>query len=184
MNEENTNPLGAIVDKVNDVAAGLINKIPGPAATPNAAVAAETDPKAALERALEEMTLVLQVQARDALVTLAGISEVLAKKGEQILRKTAEVGILYASGKIDKDSAALAVDNYIAALTLLGVAEVNSVKVQAYLKAVKTLQAVKSILLSLVQVGLNMLVPSLGTWVGGLDLTALFDSIIKEPKTK
>jgi hypothetical protein len=182
--DENINPLGDLAGKVAGAADALINKIPGPSAIPNAAVAAETDPKAALERALEEMTLVLQVQARDALVTLAGLSDTLAKKGEEIVRKTAEVGILYAAGAIDKDSASLAVDNYIAALTLLGVAEVNATKVQVYLKAVKSLQAVKSILLALVQVGLNMVIPSLGTWVKGLDLTALVNKAIPEPKTK
>lgn len=158
MNAENTNPLG------------------------NAAVVAEKDPKAALECALEEMTLVLQVQARDALLTLASLSDSLAKKGEEIIKKTAEVSILYASGAIDKDSASLAVDNYIAALTLLGATEVNVLKVQAYIKAVKTLQAVKSILLALIQVGLNMVIPSLGTWVGGLNLTSLVEKVIPKPK--
>jgi len=182
MDEQNTNPLGDVVEKVGDAAISLINKIPGPTAISNAAVAAEIDPKAALERALEEMTLVLQVQARDALVTLAGLSDSLAKKGEEIIRKTAEVGVLYASGAIDKDSASLAVDNYIAALTLLGATEVNALKVQTYIKAVKTLQTVKSILLALIQVGLNMIVPSLGTWVRGLDLTSLVEKVIPKPK--
>jgi hypothetical protein len=177
--------VGGLTDALNslaDKAEGAVQSLPGPAATADPKVAAAKTPQEAYNSALAEITIVLQAQAAEALTALASLSQALAKKGAEIVQEIARVGALYAAQKIDKATAELAVDNLIAAMQLLGVTEVNAVKMQAYIRATKTLQTVKSILLALIQMGLNMLVPTLGNFLQGLDIDALIAKAIPTPK--
>jgi hypothetical protein len=169
------------MDDLSRVAQEQVQKLPGPEATPDPVVAQAQSPQEALEAALASMSVVLQAQAQDALTKLASLSEKLAKEGATILAKMVQISALMLSGKLDKASAELAIDNYLAALQLLGMAEVNAAKVQAFLSAQKTLSTLKSILLALIQVGVGLAAPYVGAWVGSLKLDQILDSILTPP---
>lgn len=174
-------------DAVNSLAGQAVDAIqglPGPTATPNPTVAATKTPQEAYNAALAEMTIVLQTQTTEALNALASLSEKLALEGTKIVQEITRVSALYAAQQIDKSTAELAIDNLIAAMQLIGETGVNAAKAQAYIRATKTIQTVKSILLALIQVGLNIAVPGMGAFLQGLDLNALVAKAIPIPKTQ
>lgn len=169
------------VDEVGEKAAEIINSIPGPEATPSPEVLAAPDPKAALEAALEQMKIVLRAEAENAVSKLATLSVELAQEGAKIVKKIAQVGGMYIVGAIDKASAESAVDNYLAAMQLLGMAEVNATKIRAFMAAQRSLQTLKSVLLALVQVGLSIASPAVGKWFCTLDLDAIIEKYLPKP---
>lgn len=169
--------LSGIVEKIGEKASDLVQSLPGPAAAPAPEVLAAPNPKAAMEAALSSMQVVLAASAKDALAKLGSVSPKLAEEGAKILQSMVKVGTKLATGAIDKASAELAIDNYLAALQLLGMAEVNTAKVQAFLAASKTLTVLKSVLLALVQVGVSFAAPAVGAWLGSLNLDKILDSL-------
>jgi hypothetical protein len=169
------------LDDLSNAVQNQVQKLPGPEASPDPVVGQAKSPQEALEAALNSMSVVLQSQARDALTKLSSLSEKLAKEGAVILEKMVQIGALLLSGKLDKASAELSIDNYLASLQLLGMAEVNATKVQAFLSAQKTMSTLKSVLLALIQVGVGMAVPYVGSWVGSLKLDQILDTLLTPP---
>jgi len=135
-------------------------------------------PQEALEAAMTLLEVVLKDQARQALEALKEASEPVAKQGAEILGQMISLGALLAQGKVDAASAELAIDNYLAGLELLVVAETNLAKVEAAKRGIAILQTVKSVLLSVVKVAINYYVPGAGVWVEALGLPALLDEVI------
>jgi hypothetical protein len=127
------------------------------------------------------MKIVLRAEAENAISKLAGLSQELAKEGARIVKEIAKVSGMYIVGAIDKASAENAVDNYLAAMQLLGMAEVNAAKMRAFMAAQRSLQTLKSVLLALLQVGMSIASPALGKWFCTLDLDAVIEKYLPKP---
>lgn len=130
--------------------------------------------KELFEGMLPQVEEILKTQAQAALDFLGEAGEELAERGKFVLKKMGEVGVLYASGHIDADSAGVAISNYTSSLQNQAQALENASKVEAYKRARATLNELQAVLLNVLSMGLSIGLQALTgistRWIANLDL--------------
>lgn len=124
--------------------------------------------KAKLEEALATLKEMLSLHATEAIAELRKVSEEAARAGVEVVEGMSAAGLQLAEGKIDQLSAEIALRNYEQALILIGNRVTNVAQVQAYKRAMRILDTVKSVGLGILTMALNLAVPAAGTFLDGL----------------
>ena len=123
-----------------------------------------------LTAALPQLQDLLITQAQAALSDLAKGSAEAGKLGVQCLQEMSRVGLLMADGKISKETAALAVGNYLEAIKLAGNSVTEMALSQAYDRGVALLRSVGAIALEVLQVAVKMGISEASAFAGGIKI--------------
>ena len=126
------------------------------------------DLKASVQALLPQIQEMALVQAQEAIKNLALASEQVGKQGVQVLQQLTMVMALMAEGKISKETADLAVGNYLEALKLLGAATVNAAGTEAYERGKAMLATLKTVLLAVLEIALKVGLAQAGAFMGGI----------------
>lgn len=124
--------------------------------------------KNSLTNSWNDLKVIVETQVKEALNALGSVSKEASDHGVAAVSEISRVGVLLVEGKIDQESAALAIDNYVQVIKLIGSAEANAVKAQAYKRGLYLLETVKAMVLSLLKMAVDVAIPQAGTLISGL----------------
>jgi polyhydroxyalkanoate synthesis regulator phasin len=115
---------------------------------------------------VEKGKQVIIEQAKRAVEDLTEAGGQAAAMGKEILSQMADVGLLYATGQIEEGDADSAISNLTRALENLAAGVQNAAQAAAYRRAKATFDGLKTVLLSVVTIGLQIGVQALSAQMG------------------
>lgn len=121
---------------------------------------------------LQAIKTTAQAQAEIAIRNFYTISEEIGEEGTRVLGEITSVGIQVADGSISVEDGEIAVDQYMETLQLLGHALRNEAAVQAFLRGQAITASIKSVVFSMIKMGINAGSSHAQGWIGGLNLVA------------
>lgn len=147
------------VDLAGDGATGVFGQVVGALGNPTPiplALGENPDFKTAAQALISQAVLLYKHQAAEAITHLSKIGAEAAEKGTDILARMAGLGQKVAEGNLPVAIADRAMDNYLEALKLVGMAAENATKVEAMKRAQAALATAKSLLVTGLQVALQI----------------------------
>ena len=115
-----------------------------------------------LEDSVEVLEKVFVAQVTAALVALEEHSREAVAEAQKTLERISTVGFDMIAGKIDRRSAALSVEQYLAAVQLQGYRAANALAVEAFQRGLKLLEQFAALGLGFVEVLLQAAIPGAG----------------------